>query len=175
MSRNHLVQDGCVCVCACVRMRVRVCACVCVCVCSCTCKCTWLCCAFFQHFLSINASSPTFVLFQIIVVPFYSITVKAKFLNKEDGIALTSLRVSLLCPVSVCLVKINLILKGKATFVAHFHVRPIASHSWLWYSLVMNYNYLNPLLFKFYTHFTLRRFCDAKFLLKQTVQKSSLA
>ena len=61
-------------------------------------------------------------------------------------------------------------LKGKATFEAHFHVLPIASYSWLWYPLVMNYNYLNPLLFNYYTHFTLRRFCDAQFLLKQTVQ-----
>ena len=126
-------RSRCVCVCACLCAHVF--ACVCLCVCSCTCKCTWLCCAFFQHFLSINASSPTFVLFQIIVVPFYSITVKAKFLNKEDGIALTSLRVSLLCPVSVRLVKINLILKGKATFVAYFHVLLIASHTFPYLTL----------------------------------------
>ena len=34
----------------------------------------------------------------------------------------------------------------------------------------MNYNYLNPLLFNYHTHFTFRRLCDAKFLLKQTAQ-----
>ena len=61
-------------------------------------------------------------------------------------------------------------LKGKATFEAHFHVLPKASYNWLWYPLAINYNYLSPLLFNYYTHFTLRRFCDAKFLLKQTVQ-----
>ena len=61
------------------------------------------------------------------------------------------------------------ILKGKATFEAHFHVLPIESYTWLWYPLVMNYNYLNPFLFNYYTHFTLRRFCDDQFLLKQTV------
>ena len=36
--------------------------------------------------------------------------------------------------------------------------------------LAMNYNSLNPLLFNYYTHFTLRMFCDATFLLKETVQ-----
>ena len=64
----------------------------------------------------------------------------------------------------------RLVLKGKATFEAHFHVLPKASYNWLWYPFAMNYNYLNPVLFNYYTHFTLRRFCDAKFLLKQTVQ-----
>ena len=34
----------------------------------------------------------------------------------------------------------------------------------------MNCNYLNLLLFNHHTHFTLRRFCDAKFPLKQTVK-----
>ena len=29
----------------------------------------------------------------------------------------------------------------------------------------MNYNYLNPLLFNYYTHFTLTRFCDAKIII----------
>ena len=71
---------------------------------------------------------------------------------------------------SMVTAKCHCCLKGKATFEAHFHVLPKASYSWLWYPLAMNYNYLNPLLFNYYTHFTLRRFCDAKFLLKQTVQ-----
>ena len=62
------------------------------------------------------------------------------------------------------------LLKGKATFEAHFQWLSIASYSLLWYPLAINYNYLNPLLFNYYTHFALRRFCDAKFLLKQTVQ-----
>ena len=34
----------------------------------------------------------------------------------------------------------------------------------------MNYNYLNPPLFNYHTHFTLRRFCDAKFFQQQTAQ-----
>ena len=58
-------------------------------------------------------------------------------------------------------------LKGKATFEALFCVLQIASYSWLGYPLVMNYNYLNPLLLNYPTHFTLRRFCDAKFFQKQ--------
>ena len=61
-------------------------------------------------------------------------------------------------------------LKGKETFEAHFHVLPKGILQLVMNPLALNYNYLNPLLFNYYTHFTLRRFCDAKFLLKQTVQ-----
>ena len=62
------------------------------------------------------------------------------------------------------------LLKGKATFEAHFKLLPIASYSLLWYPLAINYDYLNPLLFNYYTHFALRRIRNTKFLLKQTVQ-----
>ena len=34
----------------------------------------------------------------------------------------------------------------------------------------MNYNYLNLLLLNYCSNFTLKRFCEAKFFLKQTVQ-----
>ena len=37
-------------------------------------------------------------------------------------------------------------------------------------SFVMNYNYLNLLLLNYCSNFTLKRFCEAKFFLKQTVQ-----
>ena len=46
-----------------------------------------------------------------------------------------------------CAVSVFLDLKGKATFEAHFHVFLTASYTYLWYPLVMNYNYLNQSFF----------------------------
>ena len=46
-----------------------------------------------------------------------------------------------------CAVSVFLDLKGKATFEAHFHVFLTASYTYLWYPLVMIYNYLNQSFF----------------------------